>query len=99
MVHANVLKRNCKAHFDADRTTRPPWLHQSSVCMSHQGTEDPTSWTANLSNKWRYFGASCRHLVHLERGVSLLLTWGSAALAPSMATWKSLPTQSWVSRH
>jgi hypothetical protein len=33
---ANVLKRNCKAHFDADRTTRrPPWLHQSSVCMSH----------------------------------------------------------------
>ena len=33
---ANVLKRNCKVPFDADRTTpRQPRLHQSSVFMSH----------------------------------------------------------------
>ena len=53
---ANVLKRNCKAPFDPDRTTqRPPWLHQSSVFMSYppKAPQDATLWTANLSNKWR----------------------------------------------
>jgi hypothetical protein len=54
------------------------------------------------SFKERQQGDDCgerQTFVHLERGASLLLTWGSAALAPSMTTWKSLPTQSWVSRH
>ena len=51
---ANVLKRNCKARFDAVS-------HDAAIAMAApefrlhvsptQGTENPTSWTANLSSK------------------------------------------------